>query len=120
MSDLQWGGDLPHGGAWLRGYFCSPWRFTETVARLIAASGQPAKSMDEYKTSVNFRGAFKGSYFSLYDYKEDREIHIGGDNTLDVEGLQAALIEALAAVAPVTYEAQEYYDRKRSHSFSGK
>jgi hypothetical protein len=108
---VEWDGfRQPLGGCWLRDYFKSPWGFEETVARLVALSGQPATSSDQYKTSVEFRGAFDGEYFALYDYKSDREIHIGGTNALDVAGLQAALATALATVRPMPYQAQEFYD----------
>ena len=81
-----------------RACYESPWSFEETVARIATASGQPVKSDDRYKTSVNFVGVFAGQRFTLYDYKEDRTIHIGGSNALDV--------------------AKEYYDEKKGHGWS--
>jgi hypothetical protein len=107
----------PFESSWLRAYYESPWSFEETVARLITASGQPARSDDDYKTSVSFEGTYYGRRFTLYDYKESRNIHIGGNNELNVTGLVAALNRELAAVEPTPYEAKEYYDERISHSF---
>lgn len=101
----------------LQGYYHSPWTFEETVARIAAASGQPVKSFDEYKSSVDFVGTFCGQRFTMYDYKEDREIHIGGNPGLDVASLSTALTQALSVVEPVAYKAKEYYDEKRGHSY---
>lgn len=107
-------------GTGLRGYYCSPWPFELTVAKLITASGQPAKSYDGYKTSVEFSGMFDGQPFTLYDYKEDREIHIGGHESLNITGLYEVLTAALGSVDPTPYEAKEYYDECVGHSWPKK
>lgn len=107
----------PFSTSSLRGYFHGPWSFEETVARIAAASGQPVQSDDDYKTSVSFEGTFNGQRFTLYDYKEDREIHVGGSAWLDVDGLCDALKTALANVTPQPYAAPEFYDEKQGHSF---
>lgn len=104
-------------GTSLRGYYESPWSFEETVARLITASGQPARSFDQYKTSVEFRGTFHGHVFTLYDYKEGRTIHIGGADDLDRVGFVKALTAALMLVTPTPYTAAEYYSDKIGHSW---
>ena len=102
----------------LRGYYESPWSFEETVARLVTASGQPINSFDEYKSSVNFVGTFEGQRFTLYDYKEDRAIHIGGNDELDISNLVVALTDALNLVEPTPYKAKEYYADQRGHEWS--
>jgi hypothetical protein len=114
---LIWTRDAAAGGTSLRGYLDPPFDFEETVARLITVSGQPAESSDDYKTSVEFVGIWKGRTFTLYDYKEDRQIHIGGGDHLDVEGLRGAVLDAIEDVTPTPYEAREYYDRQRGHAW---
>ena len=85
--------------------------FQETVARLITLSGQdPTTQTDEYKTSVEFNGSYNGAMFTLYDYKGDREIHIGGTDALDVAGLRAELDAQLLDAEPTNYVATERYD----------
>jgi|SRR5882672_4665549 len=114
---IVWGDSDRRGGSF-RDYFKGPWSFEETVARLITASGQVAASCDEHKTSVEFLGRFEGQPFALYDYKEDREIHIGGQDGLNVAGLVKELLSELEAVQPTEYSAQEYYDEKKGHAWS--
>ncbi len=112
--------DISLSGTSLRGYFKSPWSFEETTARLITASGQPAKSSDGYKTSVEFSGTFNGQVFTLYDYKGGDAFHIGGHHELDVTALQTALVDALRAVVPTPYTARRFYDETDGtiHGFS--
>ena len=117
---LTWGIDdaASFYATYLRGYLDSPFSFEETVARLITLSGQdPTADTDQYKVSVEFVGLFNGHKFSLYDYKEDREIHIGGNDELDVEGLTKALLSGLATVEPTPYQANEYYDQELGHGW---
>jgi hypothetical protein len=108
-------------GTSLRGYLDNtPYRFEELVARLRGASSQdPTTHTDGYKTSVEFVGAFNGQPFSLYDYKGDMTVHIGGTDRLNVEALKAALLDAVNAAEPVAYEATLHYDelRGRQHSY---
>lgn len=114
-SSLAWEPEVSISGTSLRDYLNTPYSFEETVARLVTLSGQPAESTDEEKTSVHFVGTYKGQVFTLYDYKEDREIHIGGGPKLDVAGLQADLLEALENVTPTPYQARKYYDEQVGH-----
>jgi hypothetical protein len=109
--------DVPISGTSLRGYLNTPWSFEETVARLVSLSGQPAESADMEKTSVQFVGTFNGEVFTLYDYKEDREIHIGGHPKLRVDALNEVLIAQLEAVEPAPYAAAEYYDQQEGHQW---
>lgn len=105
-------------GTSLRGYFDPlPYSFAETVARLKTLSGQdPTTAGDGYKTSVEFSGTFKGQPFTLYDYKGDRSLHVGGTSALDVAGLLAALRVGLGMVVPSPYSATERYDDVDGHT----
>ena len=89
-----------------------PWPFEEVVARILAVSHQPIfDQTDRCKMSFEARGKFEGSAFTLYDYKEDRRIHIGGPADLKVEELKDALRPVLAHATPAPYEAQLHYGR---------
>lgn len=111
INELQWDVDADINGTSLCGYFNSGRPFTLTVAYLKAASGQdPTAAGDGYKVSVEFTGTFKGEPFSLYDYKGDDQIHIGGRPTLDVPGLELALTAAIEQVQPAEYTATRHYD----------
>ena len=89
-----------------------PWSFEETVARILVVSHQPIfDQTDRCKMSFEARGKFEGSAFTLYDYKEDRRIHIGGPSELKAEELKAALRPVLAHATPAPYEAQLHYGR---------
>lgn len=117
-KQLTWGIDDEQFYAitYLRGYLESPFSFEETVARLITLSGQDPTA-DGYKVSVEFVGMFGGQPFTLYDYKEDRKIHIGGNDKLDVEGLAQELLVKLSSVEPTPYRVKEYYDQEQGHGF---
>jgi hypothetical protein len=117
MNELIFTTNVVYGGTSFRSYYDSPWTFEETVARLLTLSGQPAKSLDEYKTSVEFRGTFKGQVFTLYDYKEDRAFHVGGTEALDVVGLAIVLTGYLKDSPPSPYAAREYYNDKTGHGW---
>ena len=89
-----------------------PWSFEEVVARILAVSHQPIfDQTDRCKMSFEARGQFEGSAFTLYDYKEDRRIHIGGPAGLKVEELKSALRPVLAHATPAPYEARIHYGR---------
>jgi hypothetical protein len=115
VSKIAW--HVTPGGGHFRDYFKGPWSFEETVARLITASGQPAESSDQEKSSVDFVGVFEGQRFTLYDYKEDRQIHIGGENELNVAGLIEELTKELASVQPTEYVAREFYNERKGHQW---
>lgn len=102
-------------GTSLRGYLDNvPLPFTSIVARLKTLSGQePAEGGDAYKVSVEFKGTFNGHVFTLYDYKGDDTIHIGGHGGLDVDGLKSELAERLRVTQPSPYEARRHYDGSR-------
>ena len=110
---LTWDGMLSIDGTSLHGMFEPlPFSFEETVARLITLSGQAPETMntDAYKVSVEFTGTFNGHTFTLYDYKGDRALHIGGRDGLPVKALILWLTEALQGVQPTDYTATEHYD----------
>lgn len=116
---IRWTKQIPSGTSLLGYYTQSLWSFEETVARLITASGQEIESPDEYKCSFQFSGFFNGKVFTLYDYKEDRTIHIGGNDPLILLTIQEHITFALLAVEPSFYIAKEYYDQKIGHSYMG-
>lgn len=113
---LAWDQTISIGGTSLQGYLVTPWSFEETVARLITLCGPPRPG-DEYKISVEFTGTFNGQVFSLYDYKGDRELHIGGHKKLP--GLVETICAALQDVKPTPYTATEHYDTRSSHGWKG-
>lgn len=107
---INWGdGDI--NGTSLVGYLDNlPWSFEESVARLKSYSGQdPTEATDGYKVSVEFYGTFNGEPFSIYDYKCDKELHIGGRG-VNVGQLKEMLRYALDNCDPEPYVAKMYYD----------
>ena len=93
-----------------------PWPFEEAVARILAVSHQRIfEQTDRYKMSFEARGKFEGSVFTLYDYKGDRRVHIGGPANLQVEDLKEALRVVLADAAPVPYEAHIHYSQGETY-----
>ena len=103
-------------GTSLQGYLEGPWSFEETIARLLGA-GFTMQEGDGDKVSVEFVGTFDGHTFTLYDYKEDREVHIGGTRQLNVPGLHRELLALLTAATPCPYVAAEYYDGCEGHAW---
>lgn len=95
-----------------------PWPFEETVARILAVSHQPIfDQTDRCKMSFEARGKFEGSVFTLYDYKGDRRIHVGGPADLKVEDLKKALRQVLADPTPVPYEARIHYSQGETYQW---
>lgn len=106
--NLTWDAHVDAGGTSLRGHFmpAGGWLFEELVARLITASGQDAvAAADGHKTSVEFSGTYCGHVFTLYDYKRDDELNIGGRLGLDVAGLVAELAWVVSIAHPTSYHA---------------
>ena len=117
-----WNSDVSVDGTSLQGYLQMPWGFEETVARVLALTGQSAQEQgDGYKLSVEFRGVLDGQVFTLYDYKGDRELHIGGRTGLQVSRLNETVVGVLKAVTPQPYQATEHYDECAGlvHEFKG-
>jgi len=121
-GDLKWTTDVEVGGTFYRGMFNETdgdrGRFAETVARLLSLSGQSAVGAgDADKQSVEFIGTFKGETFTLYDYKSDFDLHIGGREGLDVRGLIEALRSALATATPVPFKATATYEKRERYGW---
>jgi len=77
-------------GTHLRGFFeAADGDFEGVVAKLTALGAIDDGPGD--KTTVELTGLFNGAVFTLYDYRYDGRLHIGGHDTLDVDGLKAAL-----------------------------
>jgi hypothetical protein len=86
-------------GTQLLGFFdAADVDFEGAIAKLKAAGAEDDGPGD--KTTVEFHGTFNGAVFTLYDYKNDDRLHIGGHRgdprwfegePLDVDGLKAAL-----------------------------
>ena len=117
-AGVEWKADADIDGTAYRTMLGQSFEFEETVARLLTASGQDATEQgDGYKVSVEFVGTFEGHVFTLYDYKEDREIHVGGHPELNVRGLLDALKVLLDGVPPTPYKTTEHYDERVGHSW---
>lgn len=111
-NPLKWTTAIRTDGTHLRAMLPTREAFALTIAKLITLSGQdPTEQTDEYKVSVEFIGTFRGEPFTLYDYKEDDEIHIGGSNRLDVDALIPVLMDALSTAEPTPFTARKHYDR---------
>ena len=93
-----------------------PYSFEETVARLITVSGQNP-IINGYKCSIHFHGTYEGKVFTLYDYKGDYRIHIGGKRGLNLEGLKQFLAEEIADSEPTPYEAVADYQPGIRHQW---
>lgn len=120
-NKITWNPDADINGTSLRGYLMErewPWSFEETVARLTALSGQDPAEKAGDKTSVEFIGQFNGETFTLYDYKGDNCIHIGGGRGTDVGRIRELVRAALEAVPPAPYRAVVTYDETRAHGWS--
>ena len=86
--------------------------FEELVGKLYTLSQQEIfENSDQYKSSFFVSGMFKDQPFDLYDYKADRMIHVGGNDSLDIPGLFKALNSALVEVNPKSYLATLHYDK---------
>ena len=86
-----------------------PWTFDETVGRIITLTGQKPERGD--KVEFDFVGTYKGHAFTLYDYKCDGQIHIGGtrETAVLLNELKAALLEDLKMVVPAEYTYRPSY-----------
>jgi len=117
MSNIKFDKELDVGGGTVD-YLKTPWSFEETVARIYSAAGYDIFDIDEYKTSFEVVGSFNGKGFRLYDYCEDREVHIGGEKEdLNVRDLTEALVKVLSEVEPTPYEAEEFYDYREGYEW---
>jgi hypothetical protein len=76
------------------------------------------KFCDEYKISFLLSGKYKGEVFTIYDYKGDECIHIGGKNTLDIKSLIKELNELIKMTEPLEYKAKYHYDSYNGKEYS--
>lgn len=75
--------------------------FEKIVACLYEMSGQPIfQQGDDYKMIFCVNGTFDGEPFSLYDWKGDRSVHIGGRDTLNADGLIKELLRLIMITTP--------------------
>ncbi|XWV26925.1 hypothetical protein QJ857_gp0125 [Tupanvirus soda lake] len=105
----------------LRGYLTHPYSFEEAVARLYSLAGWNIFELcDQYKTTFEVSGTFNGQVFTLYDYKEDNVIHIGGRDSYDIKELQKNLLELMENVKPKEYTASYHYGSEGGYSWMEK
>jgi hypothetical protein len=93
-------------------------KFEEVIARLYTLTKNNYNMFDEgdkYKTSFLIIGTFQGEVFTLYDYKADNNVHIGGNSNLNVNDLTIELVKLIEITQPTNFTAEYYYDE-----FSGK
>lgn len=85
--------------------------FEEIVARLYNLSNQEIfQQGDGYKLSFEVFGTYKGEIFTLYDYKGEFDIHIGGSENLDINGLRKELDDMIMQSKSKPYNAKTHYD----------
>lgn len=85
--------------------------FEEVVARLYNLSKQEIfEQGDNCKLSFLVNGFYKNSPFTLYDYKGDFDIHIGGKEELDIDGLRKELDDLIMATNPKSFKTNINYD----------
>lgn len=79
----------------------------------------PTAETDEYKVSVEFEGTFQGQPFTLYDYKGDMQLHIGGRAGLQAARLIDTLTTLIIDAEPTPYTAILRYDdlNGQTHSY---
>ncbi len=77
-DELWWTPNAPIGGTSFSGVYldvATLGGFYSVVGVIALMAGEPQGDRD--KTTVQFVGQFRGHIFTLYDYKRDRELHIG-------------------------------------------
>ena len=96
-------------GTHLLAYLHTEFPFEETVARLYNLSDQDIFAYQEEKCIFELMGKYDGEPFSLYDYKGDQRIHIGGRDTLDVTELSKHLVKLVNKTKPKFFTARSVY-----------
>lgn len=93
--------------------------FEQVVGRLYNVSGQEIfEQGDEYKLSFEVIGSYNGKPFTLYDWKGDKCVHIGGKDDLDVIGLRKELSTLLKNTKEKPFTAKLHYDHCIGCSYS--
>jgi len=100
-----------------RGYLPSPYSFQETVGRLYTMAGDDMFRDCDGKCSFHITGVFSNTVFTLYDYKEDDLIHIGGHENLRIDQLIIYLNMMLKVTEPTPYVAQYHYETNRTYQW---
>ena len=119
MEHLIFSTDINTSGTYLRDYLVTRYSFRETVARLYELVPYDIfENSDKKKRSFKITGMFQGQIFTLYDYKCDREIHIGGHDKLNVEALNDKLLALLKTCKPKDFVAKYYYRNYKDITYS--
>ncbi|ARF11908.1 hypothetical protein Klosneuvirus_3_43 [Klosneuvirus KNV1] len=93
--------------------------FEDVVARLYNLSNQNIfEQGDQYKLSFVVSGLFDGKPFTLYDWKGDECVHIGGKDDLDVLELKKELLKLIKKTNPKPFTAKLYYDQCKGQTYS--
>lgn len=93
--------------------------FEDVVARLYNISNQNIfEQGDEYKLSFEIIGSYDNKPFTLYDYKGDNCVHIGGNDDLDFVGLKKDLVKELKTTNPKHFTANLNYDHCKGCTYS--
>jgi hypothetical protein len=88
----------------------STWTFESVLARLNSIANQVIFDDGNFdKSCFEINGTYRGQFFNLYDYKEDRCIHIGGGPELDVKDLITELNELIKAAVPKPFMCRSSY-----------
>lgn len=98
-------------------YLEIPFSFEEAVARLYHLVEYNIFDVVDYKSSFEITGKFGDQIFTLYDYKEDMQIHIGGADELDVESLKETLLKLMTGTNPKPYRAKTSYNAHIEYGF---
>lgn len=112
MDTITFNPDLSVDGTSFRLMLHNYYTFEAAVARLYQLAGYNIfEKTDGEKSSFGITGQFNGKIFTLYDYKGDRRIHIGGypDLDADIYSLQKLLLEMMANITPKNFEATSPY-----------
>lgn len=107
-----------YGGTYFIEYLETPYTFEEAVARLYTLAGYDIfEESDGDKTSFHITCVYGGNAFSLYDYKEDDEIHIGGRREWNMVGFIDSLLQLMSQTIPTPYRAKCYYSDCHKYSW---
>ena len=90
------------GGTHFCAYLNHPYSFEEAVARIYALCDYNIfEEGDEDKLSFQASGIFNNEVFTLYDWKENCTVHIGGRANLDAQSLEKYLLKIAAKHANI-------------------
>lgn len=93
--------------------------FEEVIARLYNLTNIDIfNEGDSYKSSFQIIGKYKNRIFTLYDYKEDMCIHIGGQENLELDGLRKELDLMIMSNEPKPFTTKCHYSEFLHYKFS--